>query len=238
MMKKLIPIILTLYFSVTNLYAIDSLQIEKITIYRLAPDEFDIGLYSNKNTTADDWAKIYDLDIVINAGMFSPEGKHIGYMTGQTKHINKYQSFMFFGAKKEGIPEIRVGDKDKHNIKSLLKEYSLAIQNLRMIKSGAENRWSKQYKKWSEVALGIDKYGNLLIAFSRHPYTMFEFNNILINSDLEIDALQHLEGGPEASLYYKGHYKYMGSYETDFNENDDNLEFWDIPNIIGIKLIK
>ena len=47
---------------------------------------------------------------------------------------------------------------------------------------------------------------------------------------------QHLEGGPEASLYLK--YKdielvYVGGYETSFL-NDTNFGLWKIPNIIGI----
>jgi len=55
---------------------------------------------------------------------------------------------------------------------------------------------------------------------------------------IEIICAQHLEGGPEASLYlyYNGvEIKRVGSYETDFNENDTNIEFWPIPNVIGLK---
>ncbi len=170
--------------------------------------------------------------------MFSPENNHVGYMTGNNSHINKYMSFFMFGAKSENIPPIRMADKDIDDITEILKDYKLAIQNLRLIKSNGKNRWSKQTKKWSEIALGIDDKGNLLIAFSRAPYSMWEFNNILINSDLNIRALQHLEGGPEASIYYKNHYQNMGSYETGFFESDDNHEFWSLPYVIGIKLIE
>ncbi len=47
----------------------------------------------------------------------------------------------------------------------------------------------------------------------------------------------YLEGGPEASLYI--HHPNLsleksGSYETGFNENDNNKVFWDIPNMITI----
>ena len=47
----------------------------------------------------------------------------------------------------------------------------------------------------------------------------------------------YLEGGPEASFYLSHNelmIEKMGSYETGFNENDDNNEFWQIPNVIGI----
>ena len=52
-----------------------------------------------------------------------------------------------------------------------------------------------------------------------------------------LDA-QHLEGGPEASLYFKFNdleIEAMGSYETGFNENDFNHTFWNLPNVIGFE---
>lgn len=53
-----------------------------------------------------------------------------------------------------------------------------------------------------------------------------------------LDA-QHLEGWPEASLYFKFNdleIEAMGSYETGFNENDFNDTFWSLPNVIGFKV--
>jgi hypothetical protein len=51
-------------------------------------------------------------------------------------------------------------------------------------------------------------------------------------------AAQHLEGGPEAQLYINmggTELEVVGSYETDFNESDDNDRAWPIPNIIGLR---
>ncbi len=45
------------------------------------------------------------------------------------------------------------------------------------------------------------------------------------------------EGGSEASFYLddKGmEIIEKGSFETGFNENDDNNQLWEIPNVIGI----
>ncbi len=65
---------------------------------------------------------------------------------------------------------------------------------------------------------------------------MHDLNNTLLKLPIGLVAAQHLEGGPEASLYfsYKGRtIRLFGSYETAFNENDSNSYFWPIPNIIG-----
>ncbi len=77
----------------------------------------------------------------------------------------------------------------------------------------------------------------MLFIFSRSPYSMFEFNNSLLDLPIEIECAQHLEGGPEASLYlnYNGvKIESVGSYETGFNENDENNTYWPVPNVLGI----
>jgi uncharacterized protein YigE (DUF2233 family) len=106
-----------------------------------------------------------------------------------------------------------------------------------MVDCNQKNRWSQQNKKWSMVVIGMDKDGNALFIFTRSPYSVHDFINILLKSSLKLYNAMYLEGGPEASFYlnHKGiKVEKMGSYETGFNKNDDNKEFWEIPNIIGI----
>ena len=62
-------------------------------------------------------------------------------------------------------------------------------------------------------------------------------NEILLDLPIDIQCAQHLEGGPEASLYLKSNnieLIYSGSYESNFFENNNNSMLWEIPNIIGI----
>ena len=66
---------------------------------------------------------------------------------------------------------------------------------------------------------------------------MHDFNEIIMNLPINLECAQHLEGGPEASLYLKlGDIElaYTGSYESFFFEQNSNSLFWKIPNIIGI----
>ena len=49
----------------------------------------------------------------------------------------------------------------------------------------------------------------------------------------------HVEGGPEArlSIHTAGiDLDLNGSYETGFNENDDEREQWPIPNVLAVRL--
>jgi len=225
----------------------------EIVIIKIDPNFYNINLfsagqYNHDNLTVEQWAKKYNLIISLNAGMFQEDYlSNVGYMKEfnyiNNPYINSYQSIAAFNPKDSTKKPFKIFDIEKNDgkinkkeIRQIISDYNSVIQNLRLIKRPAENRWPQQKKKWSEVALGEDKDGNILLIFCRSPYTMHDLNNILINLPINIMSAQHLEGGPEASLYLK--YKnteltYVGSYETSFWDNT-NLGFWEIPNIIGI----
>ncbi|NOY58340.1 MAG: phosphodiester glycosidase family protein [Calditrichaeota bacterium] len=220
----------------------------KIVIIKINPDKYLFKLLSSRelnvpNMTAAEWCKKYRLIGAINAGMFQADGKtNVGYMKNynfiNNPKINpKYKSVAAFNPLDNKRPLFRIYDLDIHDAREIIDTYNIVVQNLRLIKRPGKNRWSPQKKKWSEAALGEDKEGNVLFIFSSSPYSMHDFNNILLKLPIGIVAAQHLEGGPEASLYfsYKGKtIQLFGSYETNFNENDSNNSYWPIPNIIGI----
>lgn len=220
----------------------------KITIVRINPKFYSLKLLTaselnESGLTAKDWVEKYNLICAINAGMFQTDHKsNVGYMKNYN-HINnsrinkKYFSIAAFNPVDKTNSLFKIFDSDDYEINTILKSYNTVIQNLRLIKQPRMNRWSKQNKKWSEAALGEDSKGNILFIFSRSPFSMHEFNQNLILFPIEIECAQHLEGGPEASLYlnHKGiELKRVGSYETNFNENDMNRKYWSIPNVIGL----
>lgn len=199
--------------------------------------------------TADEWAKQHDLNVVINAGMFELDHvTHTGLMKSQGGEVsgklnNLYSSFAMFAPMNGKDPVFRIFDADTENDMAGLKEtafpgYQCVLQNLRLIKRPGENRWKPQPKAWSEAALGEDDQGRALLIFCGAGLAMFDFNERLLKLPIGVVAAQHLEGGPEASLHIRcGGFelKCMGSYETGFNENYDNKEYWPIPNVIGVK---
>lgn len=219
----------------------------KITILRIDPHIYSFKLLcadelKHSNITVKEWCQRYNLSGAINAGMFQMDYKsNVGFMKNY-KYINnatinsKYFSVAAFNPIDTTSKIFHIFDIDKSNIKDIINNYNTVIQNLRLIKRPALNRWSQQQQKWSEAALGQDKNGNVLFIFSHSPYSMHDLNNILINLPIEIVCAQHLEGGPEASLYFSHNnlrIQRVGSYETDFNENNDNKKYWPIPNVIG-----
>ena len=197
--------------------------------------------------TAREWAQQSGLPVITNAGMFAMDGStHVGYLRSATGHVNSagvntYKSAAAFAPKREGLPPFRIVDLDRTPIDTVKARYQGVMQNLRLIKRPGENRWGQQEKRWSEMALAEDEDGNIILAFSRSPYPMHVFNEILLELPIGIVAAQHLEGGPEASLFIQVGNEtdvWMGSWETSFYEIDNNLELWPIPNALGFEQVK
>jgi hypothetical protein len=224
----------------------------KITVVRIDPDKWELvfmgisqpGEESLK--TAREWCESNKLTAAINAGMFATNYRtHVGYLRFRDHvycgSINNYQSILAFDPKEgKEIPPFRIFDLDANGvtIQSILKDYSSAVQNLRLIKKLGINVWKQQERKWSEAAIGEDDKGRILFIFSRSPFSMHDLNKELLEAGIGIVAVQHLEGGPEAQLYVKsGSFQIdlNGSYEKSYNEDNGNVNSWPIPNIFGIR---
>ena len=125
------------------------------------------------------------------------------------------------------ILSINLGNKIKEIAKSfdsIVKQYDSVIENLRLIKRPGINRWPKQDKRWSEIAIGQDINNNIIVIYCSSMLSMFELNEILLSLPIELQAAQHLEGNSLAQLYLK-----MNQYEIN---HDHNLY---VPNLIGVR---
>lgn len=222
----------------------------KVDILKIDSRSFEFrlicaGQLKSPSKTADVWAKDNNLIALVNAGMFKLEGDHktsTGYMKN-FKYVNNpelspsYKNIMAFNAKDSSVSKVQILDITCQNWKTLQNKYHSFSQGIRMLGCDGKNTWQQDQKKWSMVLLGEDNDHNILFIFIRSPYRVYDLINHLKGLDLKLKRLMYLEGGPEASLYVnheKLQLQKMGSYETGFNENDNNKEYWQIPNVIGI----
>jgi len=219
-----------------------------INVLRIDPQIWDLRLLSLSSArepvtlTAKEWCARHDLIAATNAGMFHEDyATHTGYMRCgsdvNNPRSNGYKSVAAFSPRRPDLPPFRIFDLDTVTITSLREDYSCLIQNLRLIDRARKNRWSPQEKQWSEAALGEDSQGRVLFIYCRSPYSMYDLNNILLSLPIDLVCAQHLEGGPEAQLYFrteKLELELAGSFETDFFESNANSLAWPVPNILGI----
>ncbi|HTW92919.1 MAG TPA: phosphodiester glycosidase family protein [bacterium] len=222
---------------------------EVVTVLRVDPSLWDMEILcasqrkDRQKLTTREWCEQESMVAAINAGMYARDAStHVGFlaMDGlRCGRANRYQSVAAFGPRSGDKPGFRMFDLDSGaSIKTIRKDYRYVVQNLRLIRRPGDNRWSDQTKIWSEAALGEDDQGRALLIFCRSPYSMHDFDQILLSLPLGLVCAQHLDGGPVAQMYVAAggrEVELVGSYETRMHESDANQTAWPIPNVIGVR---
>jgi hypothetical protein len=223
----------------------------RIAVLRMDPNLWELEFAGISQTgepighTAREWCEKRKFAAAINAGMFAGDIKtHLGYMRFRD-HVNNgrannYQSVAAFDARNEKLSRFRIFDLDAPGVtlENILRDYSSAAQNLRLVKRPGSSQWGQQNREWSEAALGEDSEGRILFIYSRSPFSMHDLNQELLAAGIGLVAAQHLEGGPEAQLYVhvgSTQLEMFGSYETSFRQDDSNSAAWPVPNVLGVR---
>lgn len=163
------------------------------------------SLSDERSRNLQDWCREFDLTLAVNAGMYQADGStHVGFCqdSGQVvnPHANDYLSACAFDPHDPADPPFRIFDLDETPLAEISARYETVIQNLRLIKRNRENRWQPSTERWREAALAEDSGGNILLVFCATPWSMSDFNEILLHLPLDLVCAQHLEGGYPARL--------------------------------------
>jgi hypothetical protein len=215
------------------------LHVVRIDPARAALEAVMASAGDGRARTAGDWCRARKLAVALNLGMFREDKRtNAGHAHGPG-HVNnarwnpKYNSALAFGDKAASMVDL-----DESGARERLSSSASVIQNLRLIRNPGRNVWTPQERRWSEAAVAVDRAGKVLFLFSRSPLSMHAFNQRLLALPLGITAAMHVEGGPEASLSIHAggvDLDLNGSYETGFNENDDERAQWPIPNVLAVR---
>ena len=234
----LFSIILTESIELEPGFIVENYKVEKyeksidILIVSIDPQSYDLEIFnvSDMNASLKDISSENGYILVFNAGMFDVDYKtSMGYMKKDGNILNSrnhpnYESLIAFNPNIDSIPNFYIYDSDETSFDSIVKQYDSVIENLRLIKRPGINRWPKQDKRWSEIAIGQDIDNNIIVIYCSSILSMFELNEILLSLPIELQVAQHLEGNSLAQLYLK-----MNQYEIN---HDHNLY---VPNLIGVR---
>ncbi|MCG6552848.1 MAG: phosphodiester glycosidase family protein [Candidatus Magnetominusculus sp. LBB02] len=220
----------------------------KITVLKVNPANYAFKLLTiselgGKAMTAKEWAKKYNLTAVINAGMYQADSstsvglmKNYGHMNNP-KAAKSYKSALAFNPINSTVSEAELIDSECQNFEELKDKYNTIIQNIRMISCTGKNVWAKQQAAWSIAAVGKDKSGSILLLFSRSPYTVHDFIDIVMSLPISIVSAAYLEGGRQASLFIltkDAEIERIGGYGADYDDSSALQSAWPIPNVVGI----
>lgn len=224
-----------------------------VDIIKINPGKYDFELllateYDHNSRSMYNWAKEYDQLGTINAGMYQADNlSSTGYLVDRG-HINNnrrnsgYKMYFVCNPRGNNLPEAQLIDTQQYNAKKLIKKYHTVLQCIRMVASGGKNVWYQKDKDtWSEAALAEDTNGNILFIYCEEAYQMHELVDMLLQLPLKIDKMMHLEGGYQASMYFKNSRKKIskcGKYDNPMLDTARKAAFWympPIPNAIGFR---
>jgi uncharacterized protein YigE (DUF2233 family) len=187
------------------------------------------------------WRDAFHLSAVINAGMFHETGKPVGMIvadgTVRSEENAKMSGYLAWDPVTDADPSFTIAGRDcaGFDLDSLRARYHSIVQSYRMLGCSGEALPWKDPKQYSAASIGLDRAGRIVFLHARAAVTMAELSKALAAHDL-VGAL-FLEGGPEASLVARGpdgELARVGSYETGFVENDSNVNYWTLPNVIAL----
>ena len=224
----------------------------RITAVRIDAARFRFDLLSvvdlklPEALTVDAWTSRYHLVAAINAGMFELDRRtttgygRVGATLLNPKWKPTYQSFLALDPDDPKLPAATLLDPECDDVKKVERHYRVVLQGPRMVDCKGTNRWAKAARSWSTAALAIDDRGRILFIHARSPWPVHDFIENLLALPLGIRRAMYLEGGPEASLSLAApgaSFVRVGSWETGFNENDDNRALWELPNVLGVRRV-
>ena len=218
-----------------------------LTFVRVDPARYRLrllsALHDAPSRPAPDWASAFGLSGVINASMFQSDGQSSGLLVGDGVVNNdadnaRFGGYLAFDPTRPGLAPLAVFGRScpGFDLAAIRKSYRSVVQNYRLLDCDGHAILWQDKKVYSAAAIGQDGEGRLVFIHTRTPYSMTDFAAMIAAPERGMRAALFVEGGPETSLVVKTpsfSLAEMGSYETGFQEDDRNLRFWDLPNVLG-----
>ena len=191
------------------------------------------------------WVEDLGLVAAVNAGMFHEGGTSVGLLV-DGEHVNqardnaKLGGYLAFGPRDPAAAPVVVAGKvcAGFDLDALRAAYRSVTQSYRLLDcDGGAIAWADA-KHYSAAAIGVDRDGKLVLVHVRAPFLMREVSAALARPELRLAGALFVEGGPEATVVVdgaQGDLMLVGSYETGFVENDDNVQPWTLPNLVTLE---
>ncbi len=217
-----------------------------LRIVRFDPKYFTFCLHSigedkSPPKSLTQWTKEKKLISAINASMYLPDGHtSTGYMRSgsyiNNKHrASKFGAYFLAKPKNPAIAAARIVEKDHPKLEQFLAQYSIIIQNYRLISAKRNILWSQGGQKHSIAAVGQDSKGNILFFHVREPIDAHSFASLLLRLPLNIGTVMYVEGGVQAGMvlhHGEENFFWGGRHPAEFFLGNVGVA---LPNILGVQ---
>lgn len=225
----------------------------KLTILRLNPDQLEFHVYAathgdSVRKDAMEWADSLRLNIVFNAGMYelSKPLNARGFLKTFDHYNNPnlaegFNCMLGVGPKDTSkYNNIDILDLQCANWQTAKNDFEGYVQCLRMIDcNGGPMSWTRRKQSCSMLVAAKDPQGRFYLIFCRSPYSQNQMIAFMKEMPFELSHALYLEGGPETSLLVDVNehcIQKVGSWISTSYETDKNNHFWNLPNIVGIRM--
>ncbi|WP_241160182.1 phosphodiester glycosidase family protein [Desulfovibrio sp. ZJ369] len=219
----------------------------RLSALRIDPARFDFLLCAASRDgrparALHDWGEQYDLTAAINASMYLPDGStSTGYMR-HGEHVNnkrlvrRFGAFFVAGPDDARLPAAAILDRDDPLWRQRIDQYSLVIQNYRMINAERRILWSPGGPLYSISAVAQDGDGQILFLHCREPVEAYTFAQQLLHLPLNVRTVMYVEGGAQAGLLVRSaslRRELAGRSAADFLVTGNIKAL--LPNVLGVR---
>jgi hypothetical protein len=217
-----------------------------VHVLRIDLELFELTLFNasaNNNLllTPRQWASSRGLVSVINASMFQEDMLTSVSLMRTQDHTNnrrqsKDKSILAFDPSIEGVPRVKILDRQCDDFDEWKGKYGTLIQSIRMISCDGRNVWRARGRKSSVSAVGMDRNGHFLFIHTGALIGTHDLIETLLQLPIGISRAMYVEGGPQAQLYVDS-----GGRTLELSGSLNPLLggsgalAWPLPNVLGIR---
>ena len=154
--------------------------------------------------TAEQWLDKSSALAAFNAGLYTPEGRHLGYLLADGKRLSPMvpqQDGMFLaGPRDPGLPRARLIDLRYTSFDPRFSPYRQAAQSLMLLDRFGQVRVRRSATVASRTALASDEQGRILVLVTEGGHTLWELAQALKDSGLGLREVMSMDGGAESQL--------------------------------------
>ena len=219
----------------------------RLTVVRVDPGRFELRLFTAGSRaaarTAPGWARAEGLSAVINAGMFLPDGRSVGFLMDRgevrsDRQPERFEAVLGFHPR-TASGALRVAGPGCGGTVAAVRRTHRSVLQARKVMLDCEGRarpWRS--RRYRAALFGVDRRGWAVLLHVRPPNRTDALARRIEGLELGLRGGGYMEGGPEASLVVRRgdqRVNRMGSWEDGFYARDDNRDFWELPNVIGAR---
>jgi hypothetical protein len=180
----------------------------QVALLRVDPRRYDFKVLAapegQAGETAGEWREASKALAVFNAGLYTPEGRHLGYLLQDGKELSplvSQQDGLFLAEPREPeLPPARIIDLRYTPFDPKLNPYRQAAQSLMLLDRFGMIRVRRSAKVANRTALALDDQGRILVVVTEGGHTLWELAQALKSSGLALREVMTMDGGAESQL--------------------------------------